>query len=197
MQSVRGDAAAFAADHGEPFQREGRPGTVSQQTLETLKVARHVAVDERDPDAGVHRETTVFPAEHCGSRVGVEEPLHAEPAHDTTAHLLGERGQIGLGDRPSRSVRPYTLLATRPMRATLTSAPCSPAASTRATAQFRRPVAHADPSDTGSNCSHVPCGLRFVARDSSLHHRPGRAAVGRFFGHCPTVGIQEPQPALP
>ena len=29
-----GDAAVFAADHGEPFQREGRPGTVSQQVLE-------------------------------------------------------------------------------------------------------------------------------------------------------------------
>jgi len=50
-----GDAAVFAAHHGEPLQREGRPGTVSQQMLETLKIARHVAVDERDPDAGVHR----------------------------------------------------------------------------------------------------------------------------------------------
>jgi hypothetical protein len=35
-----GDAAVFAADHGEPLQREGRPGTVSQQVLETLKIAR-------------------------------------------------------------------------------------------------------------------------------------------------------------
>ena len=47
-----GDAAVFAAHHGEPLQREGRPGTVSQQVLETLKIARHVAVDERNPDAG-------------------------------------------------------------------------------------------------------------------------------------------------
>jgi len=31
-----GDAAVFAAHHGEPFQREGRPGTVSQQVLERL-----------------------------------------------------------------------------------------------------------------------------------------------------------------
>ena len=30
------DAAVFAADHGEPLQREGRPGTVSQQVLERL-----------------------------------------------------------------------------------------------------------------------------------------------------------------
>ena len=28
----------------------------------------------------------------------VEEPLHTEPTHDTTAHLLGERRQIGLGE---------------------------------------------------------------------------------------------------
>jgi len=40
-----------------------------------------------------------------GGRVGVEEPLHMEPPHDTTAHLLGERGQIGLGDRSSRQER--------------------------------------------------------------------------------------------
>ncbi len=30
------DAAIFTAPHGEPFQREGRPGTVSQQVLERL-----------------------------------------------------------------------------------------------------------------------------------------------------------------
>ena len=28
-----GDAAVFTADHGEPFEREGRPGTVSQKML--------------------------------------------------------------------------------------------------------------------------------------------------------------------
>jgi hypothetical protein len=73
------DAAVFAADHGEPFQREGRTGTVSQKMLETFKVARHVAVDERDPDAGVHREPTVLAATALGrsarkqrSRFGTE-----------------------------------------------------------------------------------------------------------------------------
>jgi hypothetical protein len=86
------DAAVFTAHHGEPFQREGRPGTVSQKMLETFKVARHVAVDERDPDAGLHRKPTVLSSDHVGGRIGVEEPLHAKPAHDTTAHLLGERG---------------------------------------------------------------------------------------------------------
>jgi hypothetical protein len=39
-----------------------------------------------------------------GGRIGVEEPLHAEPAHDTTAYLLGERGQIGLVDWPSQQL---------------------------------------------------------------------------------------------
>ena len=100
-----GDAAVFAADHGEPLQREGRPGTVSQQVLETLKIARHVAVDERDPDAGVHRKPTVLPGEHVGGRIGVEEPLHAEPTHDTTAHPLGEGGEIRRRDRPGRQER--------------------------------------------------------------------------------------------
>jgi hypothetical protein len=38
--------------------------------------------------------------------LSLEEPLHAEPTHDTTAHLLGERGQIGLGDWPSRQLAP-------------------------------------------------------------------------------------------
>jgi hypothetical protein len=54
------DAAVFAADHGEPLQREGRPGTVSQQVLETLKIAQHVAVDERDPDACGQAITTLM-----------------------------------------------------------------------------------------------------------------------------------------
>jgi hypothetical protein len=100
-----GDAAVFAAHHGEPLQREGRPGTVSQQVLETLKIARHVAVQERDPDARVDRKPTVLPGKHVDGRISVEEPLHAETTHDTTAHLLGERGQIRLGDRSSRQER--------------------------------------------------------------------------------------------
>jgi hypothetical protein len=73
--------------------------------LKTLKIAGHVAVDERDPHARVNREPTVFSSDHGGGRVGVEEPLHPEPPYDTTAHLLGERGQIGLGDRSSRQER--------------------------------------------------------------------------------------------
>ena len=47
------DAAVWAADHGEPLECEGGPGTVSQQVFETPKIAGHIAVDERDPDARV------------------------------------------------------------------------------------------------------------------------------------------------
>jgi hypothetical protein len=53
------DAVICTTPDGEPLQREGRPGTVSQQVLEALKIARHVAVDECNPDAGVHREPTI------------------------------------------------------------------------------------------------------------------------------------------
>ena len=35
-----GDAAVFAADQGEPFQREGRPGTVSQKMLESATIGK-------------------------------------------------------------------------------------------------------------------------------------------------------------
>ena len=52
-----------------------------------------------------HREPTVLSSERIAPRISVEEPLHTEPPRDTTAHLLGERGQIGLGDRPSRQQR--------------------------------------------------------------------------------------------
>ena len=49
-----GNPAGWAADHGESLECEGRPGAVSEKVLKTLKIARHIAVDERDPDARVH-----------------------------------------------------------------------------------------------------------------------------------------------
>ena len=48
-----GCAAVWAANHGEPFESKGWPGKGSQQVLETPKIARHVAVDDRDLDARV------------------------------------------------------------------------------------------------------------------------------------------------
>ena len=130
-----------------------------------------------------------------------QESLYGEPPHDTTAHLLGERGQISLGEKAEpaaifgrrlarrragvarsggnsqcrrasglwaasvtqsgrrswahrgmdeKSVSPYTIAATRPMRATLTRAPFLPAASTRATSlgsggPWRTPLRAPDP----------------------------------------------------
>ena len=49
-----GYPAVWAADHGEPLEGEGGPGTVSQEMFQTLKIARHVSVDERDPDTRVY-----------------------------------------------------------------------------------------------------------------------------------------------
>jgi len=100
------DAAIFTAPHGEPLQREGGAGAVSQQMLERLTIDTQLETKERDPDAGVHRKPTVLSSEHVGGRIGVDEPLHAEPTHDTPAHLLGERGQIGLGNQSSRRLAP-------------------------------------------------------------------------------------------
>ena len=48
-----GNVAVWAASHGEPFQGKGWPGAIPQQVFQALKIARHVAIDERDPDTGV------------------------------------------------------------------------------------------------------------------------------------------------
>jgi hypothetical protein len=48
-----GCAAVWGADHGEPFKREWWPGKGSEKVLKTPKIARHVAVDDRDPDARI------------------------------------------------------------------------------------------------------------------------------------------------
>jgi len=48
------DPAVWAADHGEPLEREGRPGAVSQQVFQTPKIAGHIAVEERDPNTRVY-----------------------------------------------------------------------------------------------------------------------------------------------
>jgi hypothetical protein len=56
-----GDAAGWAADHGQSLQCKGGPGKGAQQVFQTLKVARHVTVDERDPDTGVDGKPAVSP----------------------------------------------------------------------------------------------------------------------------------------
>ncbi len=85
-----GNPAGWAADHGQSLQCKGRPGAVSEKMLKTLEIAGHIAVDECDPDACIDREPAVLPGKHVGGGSDVEESLHAEPPHDTTAYLLGE-----------------------------------------------------------------------------------------------------------
>jgi len=51
--------------HGEPFERKGRPRTGPQQVFQALKVARHVAVDECDPDEKRRWKTRCSPSRAC------------------------------------------------------------------------------------------------------------------------------------
>jgi hypothetical protein len=106
-----GCAAVCTVDHGEPLQRERGPGAVSQQVFETLKIARHVAVDECDPDTRIDGKPAVLPGEHVGGGVDVEQALHAEPPNHTAPHPLGERGQIGLFRSPPASSSNLALAA--------------------------------------------------------------------------------------
>ncbi len=95
------DAAVWAADHGEPLECKSGPGTVPQEMLERLKVARHVAVEERDPDTRVDGKPTVLPGEHVGGGVRIEKPLPLEESDHAAADPFGERGEVALGERPS------------------------------------------------------------------------------------------------
>jgi hypothetical protein len=67
--------------------------------FQALKIARHVAVDERDPDTGVDGKPAVLPGEHVGSRRSVEQASEPEPADHSAPHPLGDRGQVGRVDR--------------------------------------------------------------------------------------------------
>ncbi len=87
-----GDAAVGVTDHGEPLECEGRPGAIPQQMLQALKIARHVAVEERDADAGIDRKPAMVPGEHVGGGVRIEKPLPFEPADHAAADPFGERG---------------------------------------------------------------------------------------------------------
>ena len=100
-----GCAAAWAADHGKSLKREGGPGAIPQQVLQTLKIARHVAVDKCDPDARIDRKPAVLLGEHLGGGRGVEQARKPEPPDCAATDPLGEGGQIGRGDRPGRQER--------------------------------------------------------------------------------------------
>ena len=93
------DAAARVTSHRESLPCERRPGTIPQQMFQALKIAGHVAVDQRDADARVHRKPAVLPGEHVGGRSGVEQVSEPKPADHAAAHPLGERRQVGVRDR--------------------------------------------------------------------------------------------------
>jgi hypothetical protein len=55
------------------MKREGGPGAIPEQVFQTLKIARHVAVDERDPDACFHREKIL---DKPILRLSIWRPIH-------------------------------------------------------------------------------------------------------------------------
>ncbi len=83
----------------------GGAGTGTQQMLERLEIAQHVAVEGRDPDAGVDRKSAVLPGEHVGGGMCIEGPLPPEPTDHAAADRLGERGQVCGSERPGREER--------------------------------------------------------------------------------------------
>ena len=99
------DAAVGVADQGQSLEGEGRPCTVSEKMHKTPKIARHVAVDECDPDTRVDGKPAVLPGEHVGGGRGVEQASEPEPADHAAADSFGECGQVCGGDWPGRQER--------------------------------------------------------------------------------------------
>jgi len=149
-----GDAAVFAAHHGEPFQREGRPGTVSQQVLEGLTLDTQMETKERDPDAGVHRETTVLASEHIAGRPAPAPSLQSCSARRLprcgagVSLAVGQASACHARTRPSRlGVTPYRLAgrSLRPSWASLTRM-CLRCAIHRSAGHIRRLNGRGNPS---------------------------------------------------
>jgi arylsulfatase A len=74
--------------------------TIPQQVFETPKMAGHVAVEARDADTRIDGNPDVLQGEHVGGGSSVHLASEPEPADHAAADSLGERGQIGLHDRP-------------------------------------------------------------------------------------------------
>ena len=89
------------------------PGTVPQEMLERLEIARHVAVEKRDPDTRVDGKPTVLPGEHGGGGVRIEKPLLLEPADHAAADPFGEHGEVALGERSGGQERRWPVGAVR------------------------------------------------------------------------------------
>ncbi len=110
-----GDLAVWGADHGEPFERKGGTCAISEEMFETPRIAGHVAVDERDPNARVHRKSAVLPGEHVGGRVRGEQTRVFEPADHAAAHPLDDRAFPAAFHEVSR-VRGYAPPSDTPRR---------------------------------------------------------------------------------
>jgi len=167
------DAAALAASH-----RQGGPSMAP-----SCLAADGNAKGSHGCRARLSREATTKPCPHDVQRAR-PNPKQRMPqvrydrSSRSTCTETGCSATDRFSSQPSRCsatllverrlLRPASLVAVG-TRSALTRAPFSPAASTRATSRFGRPVAHAPANATGSNCSHAPRGLRFAARDSSLH----------------------------
>ena len=93
------DPADWAAVHGEPLKREGRPCAISQQVFEGLTIDTQLETKERDSDTRVDGKPAVLPGEHGGGG-GVEQAIESEPADHPATDPLGECGQMRAWWRP-------------------------------------------------------------------------------------------------
>jgi hypothetical protein len=59
--------------------------------FETPKIAGHVAVEERDPDARVDRKPAVLPGEHVGGGSSVEEASERSPPGGSAKNRFARR----------------------------------------------------------------------------------------------------------
>ena len=99
-----GYAAVFAADHGEPLQRGGRPPAKSQEMLQALKVARHVPIDEHD--SHVHIDgNPLFSQASMSAAVAASSRRVSLDQRITRRRTRSVRGQVGIGDRLRRQER--------------------------------------------------------------------------------------------
>ena len=72
----------------EALQREGRAGTVAQQSLQPG------AIRASNAHCRIQREAAMRPAEHVARLLGLEQAAAGEPPQHPSAHLLGDRGHL-------------------------------------------------------------------------------------------------------
>ena len=98
-----GPSPSQKAVPGAPLECEWGPATVSQEMLERLNGARHVAVEERDPHTRVDRNPAMLPGEHRGGRVRIEKTLPPKPADHAAASRGRGDGGVACSSQRRRS----------------------------------------------------------------------------------------------